>query len=438
MNHLALRCAAFGAAVFLSSAALGKGVNGIQGSVSATDSTCATVNGNLFTSKDAVYVKPVQSVGQGTPLQDGAYYVRVTSPDGTVLGASAGTSNIAGGKINGQTCLSLVSLVGAYQDTNNAGGEYKVWLSTMSTYTDSTSKTDNFKVRPAAVVLAPDLGKVTIAKFYDANVDGYYQAGEPVLAWKVQLDELNPQSTPAVYDQLALGPWTAREFEPAGNSVKAGYAWVATNAYQVPGTWTYDGPDGGGGYLNKYDVNLTTSSPETTVVFGNVCIGPEAGGRTLGYWSNKNGQADMNGIGMANALASLGWLVNANGSTFHPGNYAQFRNWLLNGTAVNMAYMLSVQTAALRLSVLTGKISLADNLYVPGAPAEWGANPAGFISVAQLLALADNQLTATPYTRAGIPVRTQQEAIKNAIDNINNNRASFAQPTPGSCGTLAF
>jgi hypothetical protein len=39
---------------------------------------------------------------------------------------------------------------------------------------------------------------------------------------------------------------------------------------------------------------VTLSNGETkTVEFGNVCLGA-GGGLTLGYWSNKNGQATMN------------------------------------------------------------------------------------------------------------------------------------------------
>ena len=45
-------------------------------------------------------------------------------------------------------------------------------------------------------------------------------------------------------------------------------------------------------------------------------------------------------------------------------NYAEFETWLLDGNAVNMAYMLSVHLAAMTLNVEAGFVN-EDAFYIP-------------------------------------------------------------------------
>lgn len=56
-----------------------------------------------------------------------------------------------------------------------------------------------------------------------------------------------------------------------------------------------------------------------------------------------NGQSVMASHGMATELAFLSSLNlrKASGDGFDPATYTSFRNWLLNATATNVAYMLS-------------------------------------------------------------------------------------------------
>jgi hypothetical protein len=129
---------------------------GVSGAVFTTDNTCTKVNGNIYASKDAVYLDggPAKSGAAGLP--DGNYYVMITDPSGaTILGNSfPHTIAVSGGEF--AACIQLSAFVYSaslgfpthgYDDTPNSGGEYKVWVSTDSTFPNDLTKTDNFKVR---------------------------------------------------------------------------------------------------------------------------------------------------------------------------------------------------------------------------------------------------------------------------------------------------
>ena len=157
--------------------------------------------------------------------------------------------------------------------------------------------------------------------------------------------------------------------------------------------------------------------------------GPITNGFTLGYWSNKNGQAVLcaNDPGWRNLLNGLN-LVNKNGSAFNVtlsgacnnnGAYGSFRTWLLGGDSTNMSYMLSVQMAATALNVaykgMDGDACIAHP--VSGDPT----------SISALIAEADTFLATNTNTTASGPARTLAEKYKNAFDQLNNNLA-FAVP----------
>ena len=103
----------------------------------------------------------------------------------------------------------------------------------------------------------------------------------------------------------------------------------------------------------------TTGSDNWSVTL----CGPITNGFTLGYWSNKNGEAVLcqNDPAWRNLLNSLN-LKTKTGGPVHDqpegerqmlckNAYAPFRTWLLAGDATNMSYMLSVQLSATALDV---------------------------------------------------------------------------------------
>jgi hypothetical protein len=177
-----------------------------------------------------------------------------------------------------------------------------------------------------------------VCKFYDTNANGKKDTGEQyIYGWRfevfsssVQLEEY----TPAILD-LAPDKYTVVESTPLEDN------WINTTS-------------------TEFQVNLHADQVRR-VRFGNVCLGA-GGGFTLGYWSNKNGQALLTDNDFA-ALTAL-HLRNEDGSDrdFTSGldtNKADLKSWLLGANAVNMSYMLSVQLAAMVLNVNHGSLTEA-------------------------------------------------------------------------------
>ncbi|HEU0210205.1 MAG TPA: hypothetical protein VFQ78_14655, partial [Candidatus Udaeobacter sp.] len=85
------------------------------------------------------------------------------------------------------------------------------------------------------------------------------------------------------------------------------------------------------------------------------------------------------------------------------------------------------------LNVLHGFVNGTALIYAPGLSAcgMSGASPAGFISINDLMSAANQSLAGHPLTQDGSPDRSCQEALKNALDDANNNK-NFVQSSP--CG----
>jgi hypothetical protein len=378
------------------------------GAIFTTGSSCDGTNINIFNTKTDVYVDGGPAHEGAAGLADGFYYIQVTEPGGALLGTSVGSANptplhVTNGEFD--QCYQLEAVViknsdssPGYDDTTNGGGEYKVWVSANSDF--SGAKTDNFKVKPDV----PASGTLNVNKFYDANANGVNDDNQPITGWKIRIiDDLELFRFTPVSVVVAPDDYVVSEFDPAETN------WIHTT-------------------LNP--VNVTVNAGETaTVEFGNLCLGA-GGGHTLGFWSNKNGQATMNDGGSAcSELALLNglYLRNAAGARMNFGcDYTAFRNWLLSATATNMAYMLSSQLAAMELNVEAGFVNGSSLVYAPGTNS---ANGLGFATVADLMTEANAELTLHPTALAGDSWRGYQEALKNALDKANNNQ-TFVQPTP--------
>jgi hypothetical protein len=379
----------------------------ITGAIFTTDDTCSGVNVNLFGSKEDVYLDGGPHHEGAAGLPDGSYFVRVTEPDGTLLGTSNGSSNDLPVEVTGgvfDTCYQLWDILikasdgtQGYDDTTNPGREYKVWVSMDPEFPPSDSATDNFKVNESE---GGELANLTVLKFYDQNANGMNDDEQLIEGWKIRItDGLDLIRYTLV--SIFLGPddYTVMEFTPVEMN------WQNTTTSSV---------------------NITLGEGgEETVEFGNLCLGP-GGGHTLGFWSNKNGQSLIGSNDLA-LLVSLN-LRNGDGTNFDPANNAAFRTWILGATATNMANMLSAQLAAMELNVFNDFVDGSALIYAPNTTS---ANALGYASVNDIMAEANATLGADGFTPAGDTNRTYQEALKNILDHANNN-LNFVQPTPCS------
>lgn len=442
-------------------------VGQVNGAIQTTDSTGTIVNFNVNPplSCDAVYLTGGPQNTNDFGLTPGIYYFRVTDPSGAnVLSLDAGSATLTVAVVGGKGVItgyntgsstydhSLGSttdpssgettvLLWPFSKTPNAGGVYKAWISTDPTFTNSTTKTDNFKCtyptppgcsdpdyaaeHPEECGQQPPSANIVGTKFYDANTDGAQDNGEVgIQDWLITI---NP---------AAQGGTTCNLTDSNG-----GYLFSVD-----PNSGDYTIAEGTPLQLNWFHTTATsgiaTAGTDTIQgpVFGNVCVGT-GGGLTMGYWSNKNGQNSMGcGKPLTTCASELAFLTslnlrNANGSNFDPTTYAQYDTWLLNATATNMAYMLSAQLSAMELNVLNKFVQGGTLVHAGTAPANCsvpGLNSNGFISVSDLMNDANSasnfSLAAYGNTTAAGDARSCQEFMKTALDNANNNK-TFVQPT---------
>jgi hypothetical protein len=134
----------------------------VKGAIFTTDGACAQVNGNVYASVFEVYINGGPAKPGAAGLPNGDYYVKVTEPNGQLLGTSIGSGNdqpvhVSNGEFS--ACLNLYEILvrasdgtQGYDTTGNAGGEYKVWVSNEASFANNSSKTDNFHITPGPVI----------------------------------------------------------------------------------------------------------------------------------------------------------------------------------------------------------------------------------------------------------------------------------------------
>lgn len=217
------------------------------GNIFTTFKNGTTVNGNIYLSKDAVYLNggPQNIHSNGLPV--GTYYFQVTDPNGNVLlstddiscrqvvvgigtggtgvfqGNPGGTAPAActasdggqgnfhangdvnaanGGSIPVQLCAQSGCPAGSpdFLDTPNQGGEYKVWITPKADYdqfiTDGntpgpsnnwgfiSSQVKTDNFKVQCTSCAP--ASLTVCKFWDQNDNGIHNGSEPLLSgWTI-------------------------------------------------------------------------------------------------------------------------------------------------------------------------------------------------------------------------------------------------------------
>ena len=438
------------------------------------------VNCNIYDGKTFVWL----TGGPGTAaLSDGTYMFAVLAPGGqggnanpndctplnlsdlcitTGTGAGDDWSNrvfsISGGAI---TYLGTHNFANnkirlmPYDDTTNPGGVYILAICQLPASPDSSienppgvvpslCKYDAFKVT-GEVTPEPPTGDITIAKYCDLNGNGSPDGGlEVALAgWLMKVD--GGATCQGTTD--ATGVFTCSDVSTGNHLVSEA---------DVPG-WTHTGTcvDNTCTATSANSVFVDVTEGETTDVdFGNVKY-VACGGRTMGFWSNPNGQAKLTATALC-GLTALN-LVKADGSAFDPvpatgttscannnltstqvsNGKTALKNWLLSATATNMAYMLSAQMAAayLDLQLLSG----AQNAFQIGTlahtcPAVDALVNGTIISISALITEANGELAALGgnLTVAAGAARTCEEEKKNIFDAYNK-AGEAGTPSCNSC-----
>jgi hypothetical protein len=248
-------------------------------------------------------------------------------------------------------------------------------------------------------------GSIKVIKFYDANANGVHDNGEPVLPyWPMTLgaEGSDPTATRTTNSSGAV-LWTSL-------AVGNGY-WVREGT-PVETNWVQSAPvDANGDPINPQAGLAVEKGAQTTIKFGNYCT-TGSGGRTPGFWHNKNGARqlldEVDGAEEELALLRALNLVNANGLPFDPTTVEQFQTWVNSSNATNMAEKLSSHLAAMRLNREAGFVN-GSRTYVP-----FGG------TINELMALANASLASDPFTPSGHPERGYQEQLKDHLDALNN------------------
>ncbi len=436
------------------------------------------VNCNHYETKADVYMSGGPSKG-GFNLSDGTYFFAILTPgeqnggfiDGAAgnlsdayIGGTVGdegigddvlerTFTVTGNEITtydgshylgtspgeaGRTIIQLGRMIAegdtdplnaTFDDTDNPGGVYILAVCEAGATAPSDCKYDAFKVTETED--PPEPGIVRGGKYYDANTNGQLDEGEVGIPnWPIDW-------TDGAFGTLYTDETGAFElaFTEDTYSFAEGQAqlpWLQTGNL-VDQTVVSGGASATLDGDMTYWVTVVDDSSADGIYFGNICMGP-GGGRTLGFWSNKNGAAVISADSEALAYLSGLNLRKADGTAFDPSSYTSLRSWLLSATATNMSYMLSAQLTAMALNVREGFVDGGSLIYASGAS---GANANGFMSVSALIAEANTALGENGLVLSGSSVRAYQEALKNALDDGNNNR-TFVQPGPASCPVPVF
>jgi hypothetical protein len=269
-------------------------------------------------------------------------------------------------------------------------GIYTV-VNTASFVTSDTGTTDSSSWKVDVSVT----GAATISgvKFYDTNLNGQQDGSEPgIPGWKIELYQngvlvgttFTGSSGDYIFENLAPAQYTVVEVFPSSP------LYIAT----TPTFAIVDASAGG----------------EYTAAFGNVCLMSGKGGLTLGFWSNKNGQALIT----SGDILFLNTLPLYHYRTWPPfGIKTDIKTYLLSATATDMKFMLSAQLIATELDVNHGFLGAGTEVYVDSSH--------GFMTIGYIMTQAINAFSGT---------RATQEYWKNVLDGINNNRLPFLSPTP--------
>lgn len=362
-----------------------------SGAIWTTGPAGSPPNGNVFTDKSQAYLRTGPDAGNPClpgGLADGTYYFQVTDPSGSVLLSSDAIAGrmvaVSGGSITGPGTTGTHALAGAscglivqlapFADSPSAGGQYKVWLTSVGDYSSgdgffgflpSKSKSSSFKVVPPGLHFEQSI--IAGTAFYDFDTDGAFDplsAFElPIAGWRIEIwkngifEEATFTDQDGKYEFIRDrdgSPYEIIEFAPPPGYIPLQFA-----------TWLNTGPVSAIAQANSGNV----AGPD----FGNVQFGLAPGvGRSKGFWHNQGepllldcdpewrdalGTSPWTGflrypVSSADPLVSVFHLPH--GLSFAEA-FSQFSDWIVGLSAKGHAgYQLSNQVAATILNNTCG------------------------------------------------------------------------------------
>jgi hypothetical protein len=258
----------------------------------------------------------------------------------------------------------------------------------------------------------PIVTEISGVKFYDSNANGKRDEGEAGMGgWTILLYKWMPDDE---------GNWGWVELAYINTDDGGGYIFkVSEGIYKVVELmqegatplekWVQTAPSEGCHVIEAEELGGSYDAWD----LGNVYLKPANGGKTMGFWGNKNGQAlidseDVMELNNLNLYRPAGW-------AYPPfTDKAEIKNYLRNATAVDMRWMLSAQLIATKLNVLHGFLINSTIVYVESSGT--------FITIGEIM---DNAYMALQGTNTDA-----QEYWKNLLDWVNNNWLPFVIPNP--------
>jgi hypothetical protein len=283
--------------------------------------------------------------------------------------------------------------------------------------------------------------------FVDLDSDGLYDVGE---SFTDTIANGIYDPTGEVHDVVTGTNGLFSYSEEVSSSILAGD--VDYDVQEVlPLDLSWVPTQGEDGYTGTFTPTNTTVAE---LIFGNTNVGSE-NGKTIGFWSNKNGQAlitqaDIDALNALHLRNAAGVDQNWTGSLAQ--QKSALKSFLLGASATNMANMLSAQLAATVLNARHGNFGTSTEIHIEGVLTSWSGNSQGsnltnnldndgdsdsdadglvnqygFANITALIAAAEAELTLHGTAGSADSWRDYQEALKIAFDGMNNNLAIFAQ-----------
>jgi hypothetical protein len=262
-------------------------------------------------------------------------------------------------------------------------------------------------------------------KFYDTNVNGVRDTGEPFIEnWLIEIRLKSSNTLVACGHTNANGEFC---ITVDGDGTQYIIEEVMAEPYKAS---------------TATSIEVAAAAPRTAAEFGNYALVPVTlTAYTKGGWSNDNnnfsqalnhythGKKRLNEVDpdWRNLLNGL-HLCNSNGTEYDvPGNgfnpaFNNFSSWITGSVEGNMAFNLSTQMAAAALNLNYTEYGEYSMVHV-----FWNNE---WVNLAEAIQDASDLLDGNCLVESGHPLHAQMQDFKNMFDAFNNNLLSTQAASP--------